>query len=702
MRTDSGIAEIVSANGVTDDLPRTTIGRNVQKWHLEELMEDHDKTVKKLEKYLAKYLANPESLPSTRPLCKPWKGDKDCATDASGKVDAISYLESRRIKLAAHILEARESVDKRDPESYGFASYGTVDAAHAIAYSHRHASGRKGSKKNQAQESPITLAPRPHDLLWQNLPMTRATRRNRMFWDGLWMTLLTIAFVVPNIATSVFLSDLSHLGQVWPGFQKNLEAHPTGWGIAQGIIAPAVQSIFYLILPMIFRKILTHSGDPSRTSRERHVTSRLYSFFVINQLIVFCIFAVVFRWVAAVVAAKDKNVWEAMKEGHLFTQLMIGLCNVSTFWLTWQMQHNLSAATDLSQLLPVAWSWFKKRFTNPTVREIEELTKPQPFEYADYYNNFLFCATVGLCFATLQPIILPVTAFYLLIEVWFKKYMLQYILFTKNESGGAFWRMIINRLLFAVVLSNAVIALVVGAQGVGAQDAVHNGSMLYAMIPLPFLLAGFKYYLLQSFDSKMGYTYPNPLLSTKDSATRSLSVDSEGKPRTPEAKINAKALSVRFGHPALYKPLIKPKVHRSAQHLLAEVLGHAISENKSNVYGDEEVDDGRERPVMPYGESAIYMSPLKKKDRSSTAALVAPYVEPSVASDVVDYAPGSNREAVNRASESARDTTEGAYRDEEEGRTSVSTFATLDDAIRPGLETLPFSTDVGGSGRRLY
>lgn len=270
-------------------------------------MEEHDKTVKQLEKHLAKYLGDPEHLPAKRPSCKPAKKDREphIERDANGKVDAISYLESRRIKLAEHIREARDSVDKRDPESYGFASYSSVDSAHAVAYT----SNRQGSSKDKkgAKGSVITLAPRPHDLLWENLSMTRATRRNRRFWDSLWMALLTIVFVIPNILTSVFLSDLSHLGQVWPGFQKSLEAHPQGWGIAQGIIAPAVQSIFYLLLPMIFRKILTHSGDPSRTSRERHVTSRLYAFFIINQLIVFCIFATVFRYVAAVIAAKDSE-----------------------------------------------------------------------------------------------------------------------------------------------------------------------------------------------------------------------------------------------------------------------------------------------------------------------------------------------------------------------------------------------------------
>ncbi|KAH8726807.1 hypothetical protein GQ44DRAFT_704838 [Phaeosphaeriaceae sp. PMI808] len=41
-------------------------------------------------------------------------------------------------------------------------------------------------------------------------------------------------------------------------------------------------------------------------------------------------------------------------------------------------------------------------------------------------------------------------------------------------------------MLFAVSLANAVIALVVGPQGVGSINSVENGNMLCAMIPLPF------------------------------------------------------------------------------------------------------------------------------------------------------------------------------------------------------------------------
>ena len=255
---------------------------------------------------------------------------------------------------------------------------------------------------------------------------------------------------------------------------------------------------------------------------------------------------------------------DAVKDAHVFTSLMAGLCNVSTFWLTYQMQQNLSAATDITQLLPLAIGWFQRRFTHPTPRQLIELSEPPPLDYANYYNNYLFVATVGFCFGVLQPIIFPITAFYFLIELWFKRYLLQYVLVTKIESGGVFWNTLVNRMLFSTLLGNAVVALIVGAQGVGAYDVIQysagNAAMLYAMIPLPFLVGGFKWYCLYHFDDKMRYY----------STSSSSNIEKEDWAQLKELRNDR--VAVRFGHPALYIKLLTPMVDAKSEHLLKAII----------------------------------------------------------------------------------------------------------------------------------
>jgi hypothetical protein len=578
-RTDAGIVELVEQAKPIGDIPRTAIGRNVK--DLPKLIQAHDEAVRELERHLAKYLRNPDKLPATRPTCKVAKDDK--ANQGKGKVDAIDYLTDRIAGLEALIKDVRESVDMRNPMSYGFASYNHIEDAHAAAYA---------SRKKGPGGCDIYLAPKPHDLLWQNLAMSRKTRRIRKFWDGLWVSLFTIFFIVPNLLTSVFLSDFSHLGLVWPDFQRNLQTHATGWAIAQGVLAPLVQTLMYMGVPIVFRRLFTHSGDVSKTSRERHVTARLYAFFVFNNLVVFSVFGSAWRFVAAVIAAQDEGVWQAIQDGHLFTKVMTGLCNVSTFWLTWQMQRNLGAAIDLSQAWIFLWSWCQRTFLSPTPREMIELSAPQPFPYADYYNNYLFVSTVGLSMGILQPIILPVTAFYVSMDYVFKTYLLQYVFITKTESGGRFWKLLVNRLLFAVLFANAVIALIVGAQGVGSVDYINNGNMLYAMVPLPFLLFGFKWYCKSVYDDKLVYYSTLPYS------------DLEGSQHPDHPKSKGKGrLQVRYGDPAIWKKLLTPMVHAKSQHLLKEIYGNRSTANRDIFEAPHRRSTDRARPVsMSYGD----------------------------------------------------------------------------------------------------
>jgi hypothetical protein len=281
----------------------------------------------------------------------------------------------------------------------------------------------------------------------------------------------------------------------------------------------------------------------------------------------------------------------------------------NTLRLTWQMQKNLGAAIDLAQAWPLVYSYIQRKFFSPTPRQLIELSAPQPFMYADYYNNYLQIATVGLCFGALQPIILPITAFYLGIEVWFKKYLVQYVFITKTESGGRFWKLLVNRLLAVVVIANAVIALVVGAQGVGSINAATNGNMLYAMIPLPFLLAAFKWYCKRSFDDKLMYYSTQPFSDVEDT-------DHTHQTSKPKRKDR---VAVRFGHPALYKKTITPMVHAKSQHLLKEIYGHRSNAHPNIFEAPHRRSTDRAMPATPLGYSDMYLAEMNHEEPGKPA-----------------------------------------------------------------------------------
>lgn len=540
------------------------------------MIEEHDETVHKLEGILAKYLSNPNQLPAQRPKCKPSKQDK--GRSHGNQVDAIDYLTGRIRELETQINETRQTIDQRNPHPYGFASYTQIEDAHATAYA---------TRKKGPEGTTIRLAPKPHDLIWRNLPMTRAQRRSRTFWNSFWMVVLTILYIPPNVLTAVFLANLHNLGQVWPAFNTSLLAHPTGWAIAQGIVAPGLQILFYLFLPALFRKLLVKSGDTTKTQRERHVASKLYGFFIFNNLIIFSIFGTAWAFIATVINAKQQNIWDAIKQAELATQITTGLCNLSPYWVTWQLYRYLGAAVDIVQAWPLISNLFLRKFSNPTPRQLVELTAPQPFVYADYFNNYLFVATVGFTFGMLQPLILPITALYITCDVWFKKYLLQYIFITKVESGGAFWRMAFNRMLFGTLLMNGVVALLVGAKGFASP-------MLYCMIPLLPIMAAFMWFCKYSFDTPYAY------YTTKSFTETEIGAASKGVPERKQRR-GGDRVAVKFGHPALYKKLTTPMVHAKSQHLLKEIYRGRLDDEDAGL---------ESRPTSVFGYSDIYMNEM--------------------------------------------------------------------------------------------
>jgi hypothetical protein len=413
-RSDQGLVEITDSVKTTPEVPRTTIGRNVK--DIPDLIEAHEEAVMELETVLAKYLKNPNQLPPQRPLCTPSKKDPEF-TNRKQKVDAIDYLTARIQRLEVKIKEARETVDTRDAMPFGFASYETIESAHTVAFA---------ARSKHPKGTTVRLAPKPKEIIWKNLLLSPKERRWRRFINNVWITLLTVLYFIPNAGIAIFLSKLNNLALLWDAFNIEMHAHPQFWAVVQGILAPALTSLFYYFLPIIFRRLSIKAGDQSKSSREKHVIHQLYAFFVFNNLIVFSIFGAIFKIITSAIAAAegDSSFTAVVTAIEPFQQLMGALCDVSAYWITWLAQRNLGAVIDLSQAVNLAWGSFSRKFLNPTPRELMERSAPPPFNYTSYYNYFLFYSTVTLVFGPLQPITLVVTAFYFTLDSWMKKYLL--------------------------------------------------------------------------------------------------------------------------------------------------------------------------------------------------------------------------------------------------------------------------------------
>ncbi|KAI1339136.1 DUF221 domain protein [Xylariaceae sp. FL0016] len=660
MASDEGIARIIDKVVPQSSFSRTVIARNVK--HIPSLIEQHDHAVRKLEKVLARYLRDPHNLPAARPMCRPSKKDPSFSTYPKGqKIDAIEYLTQRIRELEIDIKDARNSLDKRSTMPYGFASYDDISEAHAIAYALR---------KKKPQGTTVVLAPKPNDIIWDNMPLSPATRSWRRFLINFWVGILTLIWIAPNAMIAIFLVNLSNLGLVWPAFQTQLAGNSGFWSIVQGVASPAITSLLYLVLPIVFRRFSIRAGDRTKTGRERHVVAKLYAFFVFNNLIVFSLFSTVWNFVASVLdkASEGTDAWKALGESEFGITLFVSLCNLSPFWVTWLLQRNLGAAIDLAQLWTLIYSFFMRKFSSPTPREMIELTAPPAFDYASYYNYFLFYSTVALCFGCLQPLVLPAAALYFSIDVWLKKYLLLYIFITKTESGGMFWRVLFNRLIFGTVLSNLVIFLATWVRG---DTGLHY--MAYATVPLPFIMIAFKIYCARVFDDKIHFysthnvhKHPEGGLPVKD----------------PNRSTN---LASRFGHPALYKPLITPMVHAKAQNILASIYKGRLTDGREVYSGDTMSTSG-------YSDAYV-MNPMQGGKPGKSAGMPGFEIVPESRLDFEYY---KNRQEF--AADHGGGDIFGRSNDIMRPGTPGSLFGGSDRDSRVGSPTLPMIPRAGSPG----
>ena len=118
-----------------------------------------------------------------------------------------------------------------------------------------------------------------------------------------------------------------------------------------------------------------------------------------------------------------------------------------------------------------------------------------------------------------------------------------------------------------LVLETSLFALLVVANG--GYDSI-NWAMLAALGPLPFAFAAFKWYCLRTFDDPIHYYHQGKAMRDEE-----LRAGGEGKRR------KADKVGVRFGHPALYKPLMTPMVSAKSQHLLKQVYSGRTSIDES-------------------------------------------------------------------------------------------------------------------------
>nr|GAT56348.1 DUF221-domain-containing protein [Mycena chlorophos] len=558
-QSDEGLKQIFDTVRVPYPTTSVHIGRKVGK--LPELIEYHNQTVRELETYLVRYLKG-GVLGKKRPTIRIG------ATCGCGgqKKDAIDFYTEKLKRTEAAIEDYRQHFHEHKPENYGFASMAAVPYAHVVAkiLSHKHPKG-----------TDIDLAPNPKDIIWENMSKSDAEIASKRMFGFLWIALVCFLNTAPLFIISI-LANLASLTSFVP-FLKLWSKHSSRtFNLVSGILPSAVSGIFGFFLPIIIRRLSKYMGALTNSRLDRAVVARYFTFMVISQLIVFTLLGVIWQSVEQIVLEVGKDSFSEII-AHLHTlpaTINRTYINQSSYWLTFFPLRGFLVLFDLAQIINVVWIYIKTRIFGRTPRDIREWTQPPEFQFAIYYTNLLFMASVGLIFAPLAPIVALSAAVVFWMSSIVQKYQLMFVYVSKVETGGRLWNVVVNRLLFIPILMQLLMALTIGLQ--------YGWTTFTWVSTLPpiLIIAIFKFYLSKTFDNAFRYYIPTPdeLAAAKIHSERA------------DAKANK--LEKRFGHPALHADLFTPMLHSNQIGLLGQVYKGKIARDEAKLqeYGGAKME----------------------------------------------------------------------------------------------------------------
>ncbi|KAI0310225.1 hypothetical protein OF83DRAFT_1272590 [Amylostereum chailletii] len=566
-QSDEGLRAIFESTQAPYPTTSVHIGRRVGQ--LPELIEHHNDTVRKFEQVLVRYLKHGR-IAKERPTIR-LGGFMGLGGQ---KRDAIDYY-TEKLRLTEQRVEAyRQQIDTRKPENYGFASMAAVPYAHIVAQILR---------KKRTKGASITLAPNPKDIVWENMNKSSGelARKKAMGW--LWLTLICFLNTVPLFVLSI-LANLSSITSFVPFLQTWHDDSPDSFTVISGVLPPAVSALFGFFLPRMMRWLSQYQGALTHSRLDRAVVARYYAFLVISQLIIFTLIGVVFNSVTQIIAeiGEHKSFDEILQNLHkLPDTINRTYIDQSSYWLTFFPLRGFLVIFDLAQILNLAWIFIKTRLFGRTPRDHREYTQPQDFEYAIYYSNIMFMGTVGLVFAPLAPLVAVAAAIVLWISSWVYKYQLMFVFVSRVESGGRLWNPVINRLLFSLLMMQALMVLTIGLQYGWKSFA------WVATVPPFVIVLLFKGYINRVFDKPFRYYVP-----TEEELR-------EAKIHSQRGDLKGNRLEKRFGHPALHQELFTPMLHASMMPLLAEVYHGKLNheQTKMGEYDGQKMDS----QVVPGG-----------------------------------------------------------------------------------------------------
>ncbi|KAF8578198.1 hypothetical protein K439DRAFT_1663846 [Ramaria rubella] len=336
-------------------------------------------------------------------------------------VPAIDFHAAKLGLLTALIHENRgRTLEAYPPSSTVFVTFEKIEDA------------RRAAKYLQAHpRNPLAClvvpAPDVADLDWMRVMKSSFTGEFLKDWVvdlGVWA--FTCSWIIP-ISLLVGLVNIQNLSIFIPGLQRYLQKHPRDQEAISSLLPTILVSILTILIPMLLL-LIAKKAHTIITFSKLHDTImiRYWKFLVCNLLIFFCVG----------VAALESFLQSFRNSVNPIPLIASSFPSAGPFYVGWLiLQTAIHGFLELGLYgLPLILYPSTKAAT--TLRRRAAGVRPRTFNFYYWLPNHILVVTIVMCFALLNPLVIPFAFVYFSFESVIVKHQLVHVYAKTYDNNG--------------------------------------------------------------------------------------------------------------------------------------------------------------------------------------------------------------------------------------------------------------------------
>ncbi|CAN3504319.1 calcium permeable stress-gated cation channel 1 [Diutina catenulata] len=290
-----------------------------------------------------------------------------------------------------------------------------------------------------------SLAPAPHDIIWDNLCLTRRERN----WRGAFVsaligiTSLVVSFLVVYLTKFLKVQSISKIS---PRLADLIKAHPWAETAITRILPPYVFTLFNVVVPYLFIYITSMQGYTSHADEELSSVAKNFFYNFVNLFLIFTLFGTVSLTDTGLIAKKLAEKLQELSVFyiHLTILLAVGLFPYKLLLVGNLLQHCLSGLLC------------------KTPRDYLRMYHPPVFNFGLQLPTPMLIFIITILYSVMNSKILTSGLVYFVVGFYVYKYQLLYACVHPPHSTGKVWPMITRRIIVGLLLFQLTMAGVLG------------------------------------------------------------------------------------------------------------------------------------------------------------------------------------------------------------------------------------------------